>query len=259
MTSPIPGSSSQTPPCRGLHRAALSPGAQPPLGRGRCGAVGPDAGAWWPVPFDTAEEPMCGAGFEPRPASDLSQHRGMRREAEAGPQATALSVAVAPCAKPGDETPRQPSLAGNRNGLGIPRPRRKGWALPAAGCLPDAALSGAGSQPARSPACDARPASDLPLLGGALRGRDARPQNRTAGRPAAHHPDAEQRATTRWPVAEWTMRPRGAHAGSIPARPASDPSPTARAIAGAGREWPRRLPVATPPGCGSGAFSRSIP
>ena len=67
VPSPFPGSS-QTPPRRGLHRAALSPGAQPPL-------------------------------------------------------------------------------AGNRNGLGIPRPRRKGWALPAAGCLPDADAAPSRAEP----------------------------------------------------------------------------------------------------------------
>ena len=42
----------------------------------------------------------------PRPALNPSQHRGIVPErAEAGPQATAFSVVVAPCAMQGDETP----------------------------------------------------------------------------------------------------------------------------------------------------------
>ena len=42
-----------------------------------------------------------------------------------------------------------PFLGGNRNGLGFPRPSSKGWALPAAGCLPDAAQAAIPPQPSR--------------------------------------------------------------------------------------------------------------
>lgn len=149
MTAPCmtlsPASSSQTPPCRGQRRAARSPGATMPLLGGQSqafyrGVAHPAAGFMACLAIacpDAGYHSQAMSWVSPRaplPASDLSATHRVNGACSVG---TADGLGSASRGARG--TPRQPPLAGNRNGLGIPRPRRKGWEFPAAGCLPDAA------------------------------------------------------------------------------------------------------------------------